>query len=99
VSNEIQDTKTSTEVRSLILQRLPLFPREDTLSPLQVPVSLSSAESFKVKVCERLLVSKTLAIGNNETTRNQDVWAATKCDEDGRIELWLSGNAEPDMYE
>jgi hypothetical protein len=99
VSNEIQDTKTCTEVRTLILQRLPLFLHEDTHTQLQVPVSLSSTGNFKVKVCERLLVSKTLTIGNDQTMRNQDVWAATKCEEGGRIELWLSGNAEPDVYE
>lgn len=92
------DSKTSTKVQSVVLQRLPLFLREDT--QLQVPASwVPSAENFKVRVCETLLVSKTLTIGNNQTTREQDVWAATKCDEEGRIELWLSGNAEPDMYE
>ncbi|KAF8549066.1 hypothetical protein OG21DRAFT_1500623 [Imleria badia] len=101
VSNELQDTKTSNEVRSLILERLPLFLREDTHTrpQLQAPVSLPSDENFKVKVCEKLLVSKTLTIGNNQTTRTQDVWAATRCDEEGQIELWLPGNTLPDMYE
>jgi hypothetical protein len=98
-SNEIRDTEKSTTVRALVLQRLPLFLREDTHTQLQVPVSLPSAENFTVKVCERLLVSKTLIIGKNQTTRDQNVGAVTKCDEDGQIELWLSSNAEMDMYE
>ncbi|KAF8552603.1 hypothetical protein OG21DRAFT_1443221 [Imleria badia] len=100
-SNELQDTETSTRVGSLILERLPLFLREDTHTHAQSQflVSLPSAENFKVKVCERLVVSKTLTIGNNQTTRRQDLLAATKCDEDGQIELWLPRNTEPDMYE
>ena len=98
-SNEIRDTEKSITVRSLILQRLPLFLRENIHTELQVLISLPTAENFTVRVCERLLVSKTLTIGNDQTTRDQDVGAVTKCDEDGRIELWLSGNAKMDMYE
>jgi hypothetical protein len=93
---EIRDTERSTAVRSLILQRLPLFTRE---TATHTEVSLSSAENFKVKVCKRLLVYKTLTIGKTQTTRNQYIGAVTKRGEGGRIELWLSGNAEPDMYE
>ena len=98
-SKEIRDTEKSRTVRSLILRRLPLFTREYTYTQFQVPLSLPSTDNFKVKVCERLLVSKTLTIGKDQTTRDQDVGAVTKCDEGGQIELWLSDNAKPDMYE
>ena len=76
-----------------------MFTREYTHTQFQDPASLPSAQNFKVKVCERLRVSKTLTIGKDQMTRNQDVGAVMKCVEGGGIELWLPGNAEPDMYE
>ncbi|KAF8415202.1 hypothetical protein L210DRAFT_3465017 [Boletus edulis BED1] len=96
-SNEIRDPKTSTEVRTLIFERLPLFLRY-AHAEFKVPVSLLRDENFKVKICERLLVSKMLTIGDDRMPRSQNVWAATKRDEEGRIELWLN-NAELDMHE
>ncbi|KAF8125469.1 hypothetical protein EV363DRAFT_1402460 [Boletus edulis] len=73
-SNEIRDPKTSTEVRTLIFERLPLFLRY-AHTEFKVPVSLLRDENFKVKICERLACN---------------VWAATNRDEEGRIELWLN---------
>ncbi|KAG6375323.1 hypothetical protein JVT61DRAFT_3551 [Boletus reticuloceps] len=97
-SNEIRDPKTSTEVRTLIFERLPLFLRGYAHTEFKVPVSLLRDENFKVKICERLLVSNTLTIGDDRMPRSQNVWAATNRDEEGRIELWLN-NAELDMHE
>jgi hypothetical protein len=98
-SLQIPDTKTCSEIRSLILQRLPLFLQKCPRSPCD-KTRIPSADNFSVVVCKRLLVHKTLIIGDDNTPRKQDLWAITKYNKDeGRIELWLSHHTERDMYE
>ncbi|KAF8432206.1 hypothetical protein L210DRAFT_3763951 [Boletus edulis BED1] len=96
--NEIQDPSTSTSVGTMILQRLPLFLRGYNHTQFQVPVLLLRDENFKIKVCKKLVESKTLTIGSNQMTRSQVVRAATQRDVEEHVELWVSGD-EPDMYE
>lgn len=93
--HEIPDAETCLEVQSLILERLPLFIRKysDTKPRVTIP---SSPDHLEVKACRRIRVSRTLAIGNVERTR--DVWAIAKRKGDC-IELWISKTSERDMYE
>ncbi|KAG6375835.1 hypothetical protein JVT61DRAFT_2694 [Boletus reticuloceps] len=101
VLDEIPDTKTSLDMRNFVLERLALFLHEYAYAKPKVPVDwLSDAGNFKVKICEKLSISKTLAIGDDETTRSQDASAGAKRLGQRCIELWLSRSyAEPDMYE
>lgn len=100
VSNEVSDTKTASDVRALVLERLPLFLHEHTHARTKVSLSwLSGAHNFRVKVFSKLVVSKTLDIGNGKTTRTLDASAAAKRVGMGPIELWLSYSAQVDMYE
>ena len=100
VSNEISDTKTASELRALVLERLPLFLHEHTHTRTKVSLSwLSGAHNFRVKVFAKLVISKTLDIGNGKTTRTLDASAAAKRVGTGPIELWLSYSAQVDMYE
>ena len=98
-SPQIPDTKTCSEIRSLILQRLPLFLQKCSHSPSD-RMHIPSHDNFSVVVCERLLVHKTLIVGDDNTPRKQDLWAITKYNKNGgRIELWLSRHTKRDMYE
>ncbi|KAG8215924.1 hypothetical protein J3R82DRAFT_7898 [Butyriboletus roseoflavus] len=100
VSNERSNTKTASDVRALVLQRLPLFLHEHTHTRTKVSLSwLSGAHNFTVKVFSKLVVSKTLDIGNSKTTRTLDASAAAKRLGTGPIELWLSDSTQVDMYE
>lgn len=100
VFGEILDTNECSDMRTLVLERLTLFLHEYTHAKPKVSVAwLSSAENFRVKICTKLLVSKTLVIGDDETKRTQDASAGAISDDLGRIELWLSRSAERDMYE
>ncbi|KIJ65764.1 hypothetical protein HYDPIDRAFT_186930 [Hydnomerulius pinastri MD-312] len=98
-SLEIPDTETCSEVQTLVLQRLPLFLQKCPHAQYdkgRVP----SPDNFSVAVCEKLLVHKTLIIGDDSTPRKQDLWATTKYNKDeGKIELWLSRHAKRDMYD
>ncbi|KAF8128969.1 hypothetical protein EV363DRAFT_1220883 [Boletus edulis] len=100
VSNEKSDTKIASDVRTLVLERLPLFLHEHTHARTKVSLSwLSGAHNFKVKVFAKLVVSKTLDVGSGKTTRTLDASAAAKRVGSGPIELWLSYSAQVDMYE
>lgn len=100
VSNERSDTKTASDIRALVLERLPLFLHEHTHTRTKVSLSwLSGAHNFKVKVFAKLVISKTLDIGNGKTTRTLDASAAAKQVGTGPIELWLCDNTQVDMYE
>ena len=98
-SLQIPDTETCSQVRSLILQRLPLFLQKCSHSQYD-KTRIPSPDNFSVVVCDRLLVHKTLIIGDDNTPRKQDLWATTKYSKhEGRIELWLSRHTKRDMYE
>ena len=99
-SPQISDTKTCSEIRSLILQRLPLFLQKCSHSPSD-RTRIPSHDNFSVVERERLLVHKTLIVGGDSTPRKQDLWAAiTEYNKnEGRIELCLSRHTKRDMYE
>lgn len=100
VSHERSDSKVAADVRALVLERLPLFLHEHTHTRTKVSLSwLSGAHNFKVKMFAKLVVSKTLDIGTSKTTRTLDASAVAKRVGTGPIELWLSDNAQVDMYE
>jgi len=100
VLGEIPDTKACSDMRALVLERLTLFLHEYTHAKPKVTIAwLSDTGNFRVKICTKLFVSKTLSIGDDKTKRTQDASAGAKSDSLGRIELWLSHTAERDMYE
>lgn len=89
---EIQDTEACDKLRSLILDRLPLFTQNYTDGKPRFTIP-SSPNHLKVKACESILVSKTLELGDVE--RKTEVRAIARR-EGECIELWIS---KLDMYE
>jgi hypothetical protein len=99
-TNERLNAKVASDVRALVLERLPLFLHEHTHTRTKVSFSwLSSPQNFRVKAFGNLSISKTLDIGNGKTVRTQDASAAAKRNGQGPIELWLSYGGQVDMYE
>lgn len=96
-SDEIDDQETSLEVEDLVLERLPIFLERCTYAQPKIPFN-SFRDKFRVRVCGRLRIFKTFTIGEN-TTKAQDVWAATRHDAQTGIELWISRHARRDIYE
>lgn len=89
---EVQNTEACDNLRSLILNRLPLFIQNYTDGKPRVTIP-SSPDHLKVKACESILVSKTLELGNVE--RETEVRAIARRGGEC-IELWIS---KLDMYE
>lgn len=100
VNSEIKHSKSATDARALLLERLPLFLHEHTHTRTKVSLSwLSNQENFKVRVFGKLTVVKSLSFGDNTLKKEQDASAAAKRSGHGPIELWLSGSTQVDMYE
>ena len=102
LSAEIPNPRITTEIRTLILERLPLFLHEHTHTPTRVSFSWLSAEgNFVVKCYGKITVVKTLNYGDVRASRRQDASAVARRASglSAQIQLWISGNSQIDMYE
>lgn len=99
-TQEIHGHKTAKEVRSLILERLPLFLHEHTHAATRVPLTwLNKERNFIVRTFGRVSVTKTLDFAGVKSSRFIETSAIARREGEGPIELWLAGNARVDMYE
>ncbi|KAJ6497900.1 hypothetical protein C8R45DRAFT_984590 [Mycena sanguinolenta] len=99
-SAQSKDQQTATEIRALILERLPLFLHEHTHARTRVTYNWLNQEAHFIVTCfGKLSVTKTLDFGDIRTSRTQEASAAAKRIGSGPINLWLAGNAQVDMYE
>jgi len=99
-SMELENSKVATDVRALILERLPLFLHEHNHARTRVSFSWFSADKhFTVKAFGKLNVTKSLNYGMLNLSRKQDASAVSQRIGSGPIELWIASNAQLDMYE
>lgn len=99
-SSEVKHTRKAAEVRTLILERLPLFLHEHTHTQTRVPFSwLNQDQNFVVRAFGKLTVVKSLLYDQRRIVKNQDASAIAFRDGRGPIQLWLAGNDQVDMYE
>ncbi|KAF9484470.1 hypothetical protein BDN70DRAFT_910674 [Pholiota conissans] len=100
MTGELHDSKTASETRALILERLPLFLHEHTHAATRVSFSwLSSNKNFIVRAFGKLGVVKTLNYGSLNLSRKQDASAVARRHGSGPIELWIAAHTQVDMYE
>lgn len=98
--NEVKGLKKAEEIRSLILERLPLFLHEHTHTKTRVSLSwLSNGGNFVVRTFGKIITVKTLKFGQISSVKNQEASAVAMQDGRGPIQLWLSASDVPDMYE
>ncbi|KAL6309180.1 hypothetical protein BKA93DRAFT_925530 [Sparassis latifolia] len=99
-SGELKNSRRALEIRSLILERLPLFLHEHTHARPRLPFSwLNNEKNFVVRTFSKLVVIKSLTFGSVHPSKSQDASAVAKRDGRGPIELWVAGNDQVDMYE
>ncbi|EMD37151.1 hypothetical protein CERSUDRAFT_115067 [Gelatoporia subvermispora B] len=98
---ELRVLRKAQDIRSLILERLPLFLHEHTHTRTRIPFTwLNNDRNFVVKAFHKIVVIKTLLSADTRAVKNQDTTAATRRQgNSGPVELWLSGVDEIDMYE
>ncbi|KAJ7188459.1 hypothetical protein C8R46DRAFT_1171527 [Mycena filopes] len=97
---EVKDSRAAAEIRTLILERLPLFLHEHTHAKTRVSYNwLNTDTHFVVTSFGKLSVTKTLLFGDLRKSRTQEASAVAKRVGSGPIQLWLAQNAQIDMYE
>jgi hypothetical protein len=99
-SGEAPYSKVGTEVRHLILERLPLFFHEHPQSGIEVSLDwLNKEKNLIARVFGKLLVTKSLHHGDIRESRSYEASAVAKREGNGPIELWLAGNKQVNMNE
>ncbi|KAH9951982.1 hypothetical protein B0H21DRAFT_817732 [Amylocystis lapponica] len=99
-TSEIKNSRKAVEMRTLILERLPLFLHGHPHARPRISLaSLNNEKNFVVRMFGKLKVIKSLHFGNVHPSRTQDASAVSKQDGRGPHELWLAGNEQVDMFE
>lgn len=98
MSEEIHDHQTAQEVRSQILQRLPLFPYTYTKPTSQVS-KLNNETSFVIRVFEKITVIRRLSYAGTQSFKSNEVPAIAKKGHSDVVELCLARSTEVDMHE
>lgn len=98
-SSEVKGSKVASDIRELILQRLPLFLHEHTHSPRDSYDWLKDEKNFIVRTFGKLTVTKSLSFGDARLSSAQEASAVATRVSHGAIELWLAEHTLVDMYE
>lgn len=99
-SVEIPNAKPATELRRLILERLPLFLHEHTHAKTKISYSwMNSDGNFIVRSFGKLSVTKSISFGRMSDSQTQDASAVATRSGKGRLELWVAAHSQIDYYE
>lgn len=97
-TNEMGPSKDASDIRSLVLERLPLFLHEHPTRTKAAYSCFKNGEKFFVKVFGSLSLSRILDYGGDHLLRKQAMTAFALHENDS-VQLLLAGNMEVDMYE
>ncbi|KAG2015943.1 hypothetical protein CC2G_009161 [Coprinopsis cinerea AmutBmut pab1-1] len=99
ISKEIPNHKQAAAIRSLVLERLPLFLHEHTHTRPKVSLTwLAAPNNFIVRAFGTLSIIKTLRLGTLVREHRSEASAVARR-ESGSIQLWIAGNTAVDHYE
>jgi hypothetical protein len=99
-AQEIYGHRTALEVRSLILERLPLFLHGHTHATTRVPFTwLNNDKNFIVRTFGKITITRSLNFAGAKSSKTLETSAIARREGKGAIQLWLAGNAQVDMYE
>ena len=99
-TRETPESKKAQEIRSLVLERLPLFLHEYIHASAQVPFTwLNNRENFIVRTFKKITVTRSINIAGAKPSISIEPSATAKRGADGAVQLWLIENAQVDMYE
>lgn len=99
-TQEIYGHRTAQDIRSLILERLPLFLHEHTHATTRVSFTwLNNERNFTVRTFGKVTVTRSLNFAGARSSKSIEASAIARREGKGPIQLWLAGNAHVDMYE
>ena len=96
-TEEATDSDIARSVRSLILERLPLFFQHH--GDVTDFAWLNDEENFIVRAFRKLSVTRSIDFGGAKSSISIDPSAAANLQGEVGEELWLAANVEVDMYE
>jgi len=98
---ESPNSKRGSDLRALILERLPLFLHEHTHAKLQIQSQwLNSPANFMVRAFNKLEVTKSLRFNTISDSRRQDAYSvAIRKSKSAPLELWIADNQKADYFE
>ena len=96
--NEIFGNNAAHRVRSLILERLPLFLEYHNKATL-VTMWLSERGNFVVRTFKEVVVTRSIDFAGVKSSISIKMSATTRRRVEGPIELWLGNGMQVDMYE
>lgn len=96
---ENPQSKKAQEFWSLILERLPIFLHKYTHASAQVSIAwLNNEENFIVRAFKKITVTRSVNIASSKPSISIEPSATAKWQGKGAIQLWLTDNAQVDMY-
>ncbi|KIJ33557.1 hypothetical protein M422DRAFT_783144 [Sphaerobolus stellatus SS14] len=97
---EVRDSSRANQIRTLVLERLPLFLHERTHSkPIVSYDWLNKDGNFIVTEVGKLTLTRTLQFGQHKISKSQEVFAMTTRKGKGPVTMWLGANTNADYYE
>ena len=99
-TKEAPGNKTAQEVRSRILRRLPLFLHGHTHVATRVTLTwLNNKGNFIVRTFEKITVTRSINFTGVKSSKSIEASAIARREGEGAIQLWLTDNAQVDMFE
>ena len=88
------------KVRSLVLERLPLFLHENTHQTTLFSLKwLNNDENFIVQSAEKVMITRSIDFAGAKLSLCDEVSAIAAREDEGRVELWVTDDVEADMYD
>ncbi|KAG8744390.1 hypothetical protein FRC12_014812 [Ceratobasidium sp. 428] len=100
VGSQNKSTKRAQDMRTLVLERLPLFLHEHThMRCLIKPDWLAEGDHFQVFMVNKLQLTRNLSYGRGFSATQEASAAAKREGARGTVILWLAENSQTDLYE
>ena len=102
-TQETYGNKRAQKVRSLILERLPLFlskhAQQAKVTPRVSTMWLNKDGNLTTKTFKKITITKSINFAGAKSSKSFEVSATTRREGVGPIQLWLSDSGEVDMHE
>ena len=98
-TQETYGNKATQGVRSLVLERLPLFLYKHATTTTRVSPSWLKKGNFIVRTFEKIMVTKSIDFAGTKSSKSFGTSATIRREGGGPVQLWLSNNGQVDMHE
>ena len=99
-TQETYRNKAAQEVRSLVLQRLPLFLYKHATTITRVsPKWLNVKGNFVVRTFKKITATRSIDFAGTKSSKTFETSATVKREGTGPVQLWLTDDGQADLHE